>query len=378
MKDVIVIGGGLAGLTTSILLNRQGLAVTLLEKKSYPFHRVCGEYISNEVAPFLKQIRLYPEHTSVITRLLVTSPSGERLTQQLDMGGFGISRYAFDLFLSDIAKAEGVEVREKTTVENVLFEEEQFFVTLKGGEQLQSKIVVGAFGKRSTLDKQLNRSFMLERSPYMGVKYHIKTDFPKDLIALHNFQGGYCGISQVENDVFNLCYLSEKKPLKKYGSIQEMENSILHENLHLKEVFQNADFLFEKPEVINEISFSPKKCVENHLLMVGDTSGLITPLCGNGMAMAIHGATLLSRLIIKFYKLQKFDREGLENTYTKQWEKTFNLRLKVGRTLQNVFGDKRMTNLAIKTLKKFPSVTQKLIKQTHGEQFQALASEIPL
>jgi len=63
LKDVIVIGGGLAGLTTSILLNRQGLAVTLLEKKSYPFHRVCREYISNEVAPFLKQIRLYPEHT---------------------------------------------------------------------------------------------------------------------------------------------------------------------------------------------------------------------------------------------------------------------------------------------------------------------------
>jgi flavin-dependent dehydrogenase len=26
--------------------------------------------------------------------------------------------------------------------------------------------------------------------------------------------------------------------------------------------------------------------------MIGDTAGLITPLCGNGMAMAIHGAKL--------------------------------------------------------------------------------------
>lgn len=377
MNDIVVIGGGLAGLTASILLNRQGYSVTLLEKKSYPFHRVCGEYISNEVAPFLKEVDLYPPETTEITQLLVTSPSGVELSQPLAMGGFGVSRYTFDKFLADKAKQEGVIVRENTSVENVSYQDNSFLIKLKGGESLNSTVAIGAFGKRSSLDKQLDRPFMNARSPYMGVKYHITTDFPSDLIALHNFQGGYCGISEVENHTFNLCYLTEKKPLKKYGSIAKMEKYILQENPFLKEIFNNSDFLFEKPEVINEISFRSKSCVENHLLMIGDTSGLITPLCGNGMAMAIHGATLLSRLVVKHFKNGDLKRNALEKEYTEVWRKTFSLRLKVGRTLQNVFGDKRMTNLAIKTLRSLPKGTQLLIKQTHGKQFQALSSEIP-
>jgi menaquinone-9 beta-reductase len=43
----------LAGLVSAIGLAGQGLSVTVVEKKAYPFHKVCGEYVSNEVLPFL-------------------------------------------------------------------------------------------------------------------------------------------------------------------------------------------------------------------------------------------------------------------------------------------------------------------------------------
>ena len=55
VKDIIIIGGGLAGLTSAIQLARAGLSVLLLEKHSYPLHKVCGEYVSNEVRPFLEE-----------------------------------------------------------------------------------------------------------------------------------------------------------------------------------------------------------------------------------------------------------------------------------------------------------------------------------
>ncbi|TAE50818.1 MAG: FAD-dependent oxidoreductase, partial [Cytophagales bacterium] len=44
--EVAIIGGGLAGLTNAILLANAGKKVILFEKNQYPFHRVCGEYIS--------------------------------------------------------------------------------------------------------------------------------------------------------------------------------------------------------------------------------------------------------------------------------------------------------------------------------------------
>ncbi len=378
LPHVIVIGGGLAGLTSAILLNRQGFKVTLVEKKRYPFHRVCGEYISNEVKPFLLQTKLFPEGATSIYDLQVSSPSGQLLHQPLDSGGFGISRFLYDSYLSQIAVQEGVEVREGTSVETVSFRHEGFEIGLKGGETLYASWAIGAYGKRALLDRFLQRSFMESRSPYMGVKYHIRYDFPDNRIALHNFQGGYCGISKVENNRYNLCYLTERKALKQHGSIEAMEQAVLQRNPYLCDIFNNADFLFAKPEVINEISFAPKKCIENHMLMVGDTSGLITPLCGNGMAMAMHGAVLLSRILVKFGKdSSSHNRLLVERHYQTVWNQTFRLRLRVGRTLQRLFGDERLTNVAISTLKHTPKLTNWLIRQTHGQPFEALPGEIP-
>ena len=65
--------------------------------------------------------------------------------------------------------------------------------------------------------------------------------------------------------------------------------------------------LFEKPEVINEITFEKQDPVSNHILMCGDAAGMITPLCGNGMAMAIHSAKILSGLIIEANSEARFE-----------------------------------------------------------------------
>ena len=69
----------------------------------------------------------------------------------------------------------------------------------------------------------MNRNFIQKKSPYLGVKIHVKGNFPEDLVALHNFKGGYCGVSKVENDTINLCYITDfdsfKRPLVYLGKI---------------------------------------------------------------------------------------------------------------------------------------------------------------
>ena len=83
MHDIAIIGGGLAGLINAILLRRAGLSVILFEKNQYPFHRVCGEYISNEVIPFLENHALFPTHLmpSAINQLVISSTGGNHLVR---------------------------------------------------------------------------------------------------------------------------------------------------------------------------------------------------------------------------------------------------------------------------------------------------------
>lgn len=371
MNDVIVVGGGLSGLINAILLNRTGLKVVLIEKKKYPFHRVCGEYISNEVIPFLKTHRLFPETFDPvdISQFQLTSTNGESLQMPLDLGGFGISRYNFDHWLMQIADREGVQVLEDTTVEDISFVNDSFMVFPRGKAEMEARLVIGAFGKRSTLDKKLNRKFIAKRSPFVGVKYHIRTDrVAHDIVALHNFEGGYCGVSRVEDGKFNLCYLSSRHNLQKHQSIGEMEQEVLCKNPFLNEIFNESDFLFDHPEVINEISFSPKEIVRDHILMSGDAAGMITPLCGNGMAMAIHASKLCVESVQLFYQ-GKINREEMEESYLLNWKKTFSIRHWAGRKIQGLFGGTGPSNFAVKLGKISRPTARYLMKQTHGQPF---------
>ena len=367
-RDIIIIGGGLAGLIAGHQLAKKGREVLLVEKKKYPFHRVCGEYISNEVKEFLMKEGLYPGEMgpSNITRFQLSAVNGQMAEIPLDLGGFGISRYALDEYLYEKAKGAGVEFILQKQVEDVNFKEKDnlFELRLSDGSHLSANFVLGAFGKRSKVDKALNRQFIHTRTPYIGVKYHINTDFDAHTVALHNFEGGYCGVNKIEGDRFNLCYLGSKEQLKKYGNISDMEKAILYQNPFLKSIFQNSDFIFEKPEVINEVNFSPKNPVENHILMLGDAAGLITPLCGNGMAIAIHTGKLAAEAI-----LQNKERNAIENQYSNSWNHFFRMRLWIGRKVQWLFGSKAVSEFSVGLIKNSRYLTKEIVKRTHGKIF---------
>ncbi|MFN3489982.1 MAG: NAD(P)/FAD-dependent oxidoreductase [Emticicia sp.] len=366
--DVIIVGGGLGGLISSIQLAKKQYNVLVVEKYAYPFNKVCGEYVSNEVKPFLESIGLNLNllGASSINRFQLTSIKGKSLETDLEMGGFGISRYTLDNELYKIATSLGVTFLLNTNVDDIQKINETFFVETNTNQTFETKVVIGSYGKRGKLDKSLLRHFPAQKQAFIGVKYHIKYDFPKDLIALYNFKGGYCGISAIEDDKYCLCYLSDRQNIKQSGGVHEMELELMCKNPFLFDIFQNAEFLFERPLVINEIIFTPKSAVHKNILMVGDTAGLITPLAGNGMSIAIRAAVIASDLVNNFLQ-KKINREELESNYTAEWNKNFKNRLWRGRQLQKLFGNEFNSNLVISTLKMLPFLLKPIISATHGK-----------
>jgi flavin-dependent dehydrogenase len=371
--DVLLIGGGLAGLAAALDLAQRGHQVTVIERKQYPFHRVCGEYVSNEVLPYLRRLGADPAPLApaAIDQFLLSSPRGRLLTAPLDLGGFGVSRFVLDDFLYRLALARGVTFHVPATVTEVAFDAaaDQHLVTLADGRQLRARVVLGTYGKRANLDRQLQRAFFRQRSPYLGVKYHLRLPgFPRNVIALHNFADGYAGISAIEADKLCFCYLTTRQNLKRHGTIPEMERQVLARNPRLREIFGTAEFLYPQPEVINEISFAPKQPVESHVLMCGDAAGLITPLCGNGMAMALHGAALAAAATHDFLTT-KTTRPELEKAYAAAWQAHFGARLRVGRAVQGLFGGPVLSELVVRSLRHWPAAVQALMRRTHGTAF---------
>ena len=371
--DVIIVGGGLAGLTSAIHLSKQNKEVLLVEKNEYPKHKVCGEYISNEVLPYLNSLGIYPlsEGAKQITKVHISTIKSNLIKGELPLGGFGMSRYFLDDLLVKKARSNGVKIL-KDTVDSIQFKKDSFTILTKSSGVFQSKITIGAFGKRSSLDQKMKRKFIQKKSPYLAVKTHVKGVFPENLVGLHNFKGGYCGVSKVENNAVNICYITDYRSFKKHKNITDFQEEVIFKNNYLRKIFKESTPIFEKPLTISQVSFQTKNPVEDHIIMCGDTAGMIHPLCGNGMGMAISSAQLACIRILQFLNGEIKTREGLEKQYLRDWNKEFKIRLKAGHFIAWLFRNQTISQIAYSILKRIPSLLPKMIKFTHGKQLRTL------
>ncbi|MGO3285502.1 MAG: FAD-dependent oxidoreductase, partial [Mesonia sp.] len=192
-------------------------------------------------------------------------------------------------------------------------------------------------------------------------------NFPKDLVALHNFKGGYCGLSATETGAINVCYLSTYQSFKAHKNSEDFKENVLRKNPCLDQFFKKSKPLFKKDLSIAQISFQPKPQIENHMLMLGDAAGLIHPLCGNGMAMAIHSAKLASEAIISSVEENELNRQLIEREYKKNWNLHFKGRNLMGRRLQRVLLSPNLASASQKLVHYFPEILPKIIAKTHGQ-----------
>ncbi len=366
--DCAIVGGGLAGLCLSIQLAQKNFRVVLIEKNTYPFHKVCGEYISMESWDFLENLGLSLSRMNLpqIRKLHVTAQNGFQIASPLDLGGFGISRYTLDFELSKLSKTVGVVVLEQCKVQSVVLQDDLYVVETSQGK-MNARIVCGAYGK---IDPAfMERENANKEGGYVAVKYHLKTDFPADLIELHNFKDGYCGISKVDHDTFCMCYLTTVKNLQDNNNdIKTLEKNILRKNPALDRYFSSATFLYDKPLAISKIGFQKKQAYRQDMLMLGDAAGAIAPLCGNGMSIGMCASKILAHYITDFLH-GKISKQELIKRYTNEWNANFSMRIKTGFYLQKLFGKRLTTLWALKFLGRSPRILRKIISLTHGQKF---------
>ena len=119
--------------------------------------------------------------------------------------------------------------------------------------------------------------------------------------------------------------------------------------------------------------------------MIGDTAGLIHPLCGNGMAMAIHSAKICAELCSDYLDNTEvpntnieaehlYDntiddkRMELERLYSNSRKTAFQKRLLIGRILSSILKKDRALTILLYLLSRFPFLLTKIIRGTHGKE----------
>ncbi len=291
-RDLVIIGGGLAGLSLSILLARKKFNITVIEKGSYPKHKVCGEYISMESYAFLENLGLDLKKNDFphISELVLTSQDGKvAKTKIAQKGGIGISRYFLDEALSKLAQQEGVEILSDCKATDIVKVDKTFEIKTNQSQHLTAKLVVGAYGRLSNFIT--NNNGTVRKNTFVGIKYHVNQGPADSIIEMHQFEGGYCGISKVEKDAYCLCYLVKSDLLRlNNNNIEELEKQVLAKNKLLKK--RLAAKRLTPVVVTSNFNFSIPP-TNNDWITIGDASGFIPPIAGNGMSLAFRSANEL-------------------------------------------------------------------------------------
>ncbi|GAB4508306.1 MAG: NAD(P)/FAD-dependent oxidoreductase [Anaerolineae bacterium] len=371
--DTAVIGGGLAGTSAAITLAQQGARVLLLEAKAYPHHKVCGEFLSPVCMGYLGRLGVQEAveavHPAAITATRITSPRGVIWNSALPGTGTGITRYTLDHLLADHAARLGVCVQEKTrvlTVEGDLTDGFTLTARSEGQEvEFQARTVIGAHGKRSTLDRTLARPFLNRQHPFIGLKAHFYGPPLHQRVELHTFPGGYCGISEVEEGQANVCLLVRQPVFQEAGAgdIERFITWMQAQNPHLARWLAQAERVEPKWLSISQVPFSSKRAVEGDILMTGDAAGLIAPLAGDGMEMALRGGEMAAVAVSRFLG-DTWSAERLRRQYRAEWRRVFGRRLRLAHGLQAAILNPHVLAPGLHLLNRFPALGAFIVTHT--------------
>jgi flavin-dependent dehydrogenase len=303
VRDVVVVGAGLAGCALAARLARSGMDVLLLERGRFPRDKLCGEFLSPEAVPSLRALglgeALREAAPAVVRSFRLTAPGGHELVRPLEVPGLGVTRRRLDELVARAATAAGAELRQGCRAVDVRRADDGFVVEALEGDvrrAWRARAAVLATGRLSRLAGGTRRRE--ERARWVAWKrHHAGSSAVAGAVEIHAFPGGYCGLNMVEGGVVNACLIARTTALDRAdGDLDELVARAGAASAALGE--RLAGLQPVGPPLAAAGGRMPGRSLRpGAVLEVGDAAGMIAPVCGDGMAMALRSAEIAAPVL---------------------------------------------------------------------------------
>jgi flavin-dependent dehydrogenase len=378
-NDVIVVGGGLAGAASAIVLSEAGCKVLLLESGSADRDKFCGEFLSGESRYLLQILGCLDAVThhgppEIQSMEFITS-RGSRLVVPLAESAMGVSRRNLDRALIDKAKESGTEVRLQTRVLAMTREGNRMVVQTKTGCS-SAPLILAAWGRHNPLQDSFKLSAGKARARqelWYGVKkVHRLAEGNSGLSArgqVHVFPGGYCGVSPLEHGRVSVCALV-RAPWK-FPSEKAALESLQQKSPSLDAVLRGLHPDPSRPFLsvaVREFQPRPKFAEKGQVLFLGDAGGMIAPVGGDGQAMALESGLRLGLLLGRAF-LEKKGRErwwDVGKSWQQESASQFWKRMALARWIQFLATNPGTAEILIRGLRPWPWLVASLSNWTRS------------
>jgi len=374
--DVIIIGAGPAGCASALFLHQKGLRVLVLDRAAFPRDKVCGEFISPAADDILQELgvleAIQQTHPMRLQGVAISSYSKPEVCidyppcpgRVKPMTSLSLPRFQLDHLLVQKVVEQGVEVRERHTVDDFLFENDRV-VGVKGrGEANRSfafsaSVVVDASGRNGL---SLRRLGLIK--PYKGpgkialAAHWENVQFPRDYCYMHISSPGYTGMAPVENDSVNVVLVVEDRHVKGQ-KLDDFYTATVLGNERRRSLLAGAQ-LRERVRSVESLAYDVRPVPCGGLVLAGDTTGFIDPFTGEGVYLSLRSAQLAAGVIQKAFAAADFSREFLAE-YDRQRQEEFHKKFTLSRILQKIIYRRRWCDGVVALLRRNPQMAQTLV-----------------
>ena len=357
--DVIIAGAGPAGSSAAIHLARNDLRVLLVEQKKFPRPKLCGEFISPECRRHFETLGVADAMTNSdpasITETVFYSTRGHQVTIPSSwLGGpvaLGLSRAVMDNVLLRRAQACGVTVIEGATITEPIVDQNTvrgIKLKINGDEQQHTApLTIDATGRAHILTRKLNGHEPKSKAKLIAFKAHLRnTRVAPGACEIYFYPDGYGGLSSVEGDVSNLCFIISAEHVKRHHSNPDlvMREMVMKNRraAHTLEYAQSeSEWLSASWERFGRQQPSPAQ----GLMAIGDSAAFIDPFTGSGMLMAFESAELAAQVISRHRTA--LDASSLATDYATEYVRKFESRLRLSGWLRRAAFKPRLAGMGI-------------------------------
>jgi flavin-dependent dehydrogenase len=287
--DVLIAGGGPAGLATAINARQQGLSVIVAEPRDAPIDKACGEGLMPGGLVELTSLGVDP--AGMPLQGIAYLDRQRRVEAPFRVGpGRGVRRTTLHAALASRAKEQDTEWI-STRITSV--EQDAHGVTAAG---VRAKWLIGADGLHSAVRRAVGIKVTPGRPRRYGVRWHYQVPAWSDFVEVHWSRLGEAYVTPVEPDLVGVAILSRERP--DLGWFPELQH-------HLHGARRGrARGCGPMRQVVS-------RRVAGRVLLVGDAAGYEDALTGEGVSLAVKQAAAAVRAIT----------EGTPAAYESSWHR---------------------------------------------------------